>query len=188
MTGASPSSGTGEIERRPCIRKRTTRPSDDGVTERPVTALQNVRHDVRDERFRTAVLIGLASIPVTIGSNLLLAPGPLSGNGTVSATALFVACLLTGGWYQPRPARSARAGAVTALVGSLPLLLWLPVATVREWMRDPTVVDAVGDSLPMAAIVLAIGGATLVFLGLSVLLVGRAGATVGAWLTDRLPV
>ena len=145
-----------------------------------MSPLQNVRHDVRNAQFRTALLLGVASIPCTIGSNWILRPDP------VLATPLVVACVLSGYRYGSRSESGTRAGAVTAIAGGTPILLWQSGLTLLESWRHPVLVDIVGDSWLMALFAAGAAGVTFVLAALTLLLVGRAGGFVGEWTNDRL--
>lgn len=79
-----------------------------------------------DDDLRTATLLGFASIPVTVALNW---QGDLSA---VSGEALFLACVLAGYLYADRPMKSTHAGAQTALVGMLPIVIWLIIDIVSQ--------------------------------------------------------
>lgn len=147
-----------------------------------MSPLQNVRHDVHNERFRTAVFLGAASIPLTIGANWLLRPETLSG------TALFVACVISGYLANSQSIDPARAGAVTGAIGGIPLVLWETGATVVEWWRHPTIIDAAGNPWLLAAVSAGAGASTTVILAVVLLIVGRIGGFIGGWLNDRIDI
>ena len=141
-----------------------------------MAAIQNVRHDLGDERFRTAARLGIASIPVTIALNAVL-----SFDSAV-ATPLLVACVISGYYHRSRSMDGTRAGAVTAVPGGLPLLLWMGGMRALEWLRKPLFAEAVADSQAMAPIGAAVFVGQFVVLALVVILLGRTGGTVGEWL------
>lgn len=121
---------------------------------------------ILDEDFRTATTYGLASIPFTIAINWA------TTSDTLSATALFLACVAVGYRYQPRPIEPHRAGARAGMSGSLPLLAWVAVETVSTWLDET------------ASLVVASGAALMTVLVLAgvAALVGILGGYAGAWL------
>ncbi|WP_066146252.1 DUF5518 domain-containing protein [Haladaptatus sp. R4] len=136
--------------------------------------------DLHDDRFRTAVLLGVASIPFTVGYNWLLSPDP------VSVTPLAVACVLSGYRYGPRSIRGTRVGAVTGIVGGVPIAVWNAGIGLDEWWGNPVLVDAVGNSWLMAVISVAAAVVTLLITPIVLLFVGMACGFVGGWLHERL--
>ena len=144
-----------------------------------MTSLRERVTDVTDEEYRLAVLIGLSSVPITVGVNWLLVSDTLPRSSEVSA--LVVACVVTGYIYQPRTASSARAGSITGFVGGIPVILWQSTVGFTDWWTHPTVVQALGESSLRA--ILALGVALLGGVGLSLLfwLVGTVGGRVGGW-------
>lgn len=140
--------------------------------------LEALRRDVLDERFRLALVLGLASIPFTVGVNWLLSPDP------VSATPVGIACVIAGYAARSRSVAGTRAGAVTGLVGGVPIVVWQSWIALSDWWNHPTVVDAVGDAWAMAA---ATGAAvvTAVVLAAILALVGAVGGFVGDWVNRR---
>ncbi|MBP2250191.1 hypothetical protein J2754_000488 [Halarchaeum solikamskense] len=131
-----------------------------------------------DERYRVALLLGLASLPVTIALNWIYAPEP------VSATPLAVACLGAGGLSARRAASGRRAGEVAALAGSAPVLAVNAWRTFAEWAGYAPLVTRLGA--PLAAVV-ALGAAllTVVILLTVLLVVGHALGRAGAWIVER---
>ncbi len=136
--------------------------------------------DLRDERFRTAVLLGVASIPFTVGYNWILTPDP------ISATPLVVACVLAGYHYHSRSIRGTRAGAVTGIVGGIPIVVWNAGTGLVGWWGNPVLVDAVGNSWLMAVISVGAAVATLLIMPIVLLFVGMACGFVGDWLHEHL--
>ncbi|WP_254762142.1 DUF5518 domain-containing protein [Natrinema marinum] len=150
--------------------------------------LRNAIADLTDERFRAAVILGLASIPFTVALSWRSAPGSVSG------TAVLVAGLLVGFRYGDRsaengdvgpleayrygkrPAASHRAGVVAGVAGSAPAVLW-----------------AITDVLALAGSLSAWGAAivllllpVIVAIGVGVFaLSGAIGAYVGDWVVTR---
>lgn len=138
-------------------------------------AIQNVRHDLVDDRFRTAARLGVASIPFTIALNAVLS------SDAVVATPLLVACVISGYYYRSRSMNGTRAGAVTAVPGGLPLLVWAGGTRALEWFRNPLFAEVVADSRAMVAIWIGVFVGYLVVLALVAVLLGRTGGTVGEW-------
>lgn len=139
----------------------------------------NLLADATDERFRTAVVLGLASIPVTVGANWLLTPD------SVEATPLFVACVISGYLYGIRGESSVHAGTLTGLVGGAPILVWWITTTVVEWWGYSPLTDVVGDSV--AAVVAVLATLFTALVGVVVLLVaGWIGGTIGGWASERI--
>ncbi|QLK27672.1 DUF5518 domain-containing protein [Natrinema zhouii] len=151
--------------------------------------IRNTLADLTAERFRTAVLVGLATIPFTVALSWESAPTSFSG------TAVFAAgCLvgyrygdrsaengdvgpLEGYRYGKRPAASHRAGVVAGVVGSLPAVPW-SIAHMLDLARSLSgwraVITAV--SLPVAVPIV---------VGLFALS-GAIGAYVGDWVAARV--
>nr|WP_049928917.1 DUF5518 domain-containing protein [Halopiger goleimassiliensis] len=131
-------------------------------------------------QFRVAILLGIASIPLTVGINLAYTPDP------VSATPLFAACIVSGYLYRPRPVIGIRAGVVTGLAGGVPILVRQGVAAVGDWWGNAILVDLVGDSWGMALSSAGAGVLTVAILTIVLVVVGSVGGLVGGWLNDRL--
>ncbi|WP_049921611.1 DUF5518 domain-containing protein [Halopiger djelfimassiliensis] len=145
-----------------------------------MSPLQNVRHDLRDGQFRTAIYLGLALLPLAIGGGWILNSDP------VWSIPLFVACVFSGYLYRDRSEKSARAGAVTAVVGGAPILVWRTGTTVLELWNYPELVDAVGDRRLMALLSAGAAVTTFVILALTLLVIGQLGGFVGGWMSARL--
>lgn len=136
--------------------------------------------DVTGEQFRVAVLLGLASIPFTVGVNWLLTTDP------TSATPLFLACVLTGSLYRSRPVSATRAGELTAIAGGLPIVGWQSGVAFAELWGHPSVTAAVGDSSLMVAASVGAALVTAAVLILALVIVGPIGGWLGSWLSGRL--
>lgn len=99
-------------------------------------SLCDTLEDLTDERFRTAVLLGLASIPFTVALSWESAPTSFSAEAVVAAGLLAGlhyadrssenadVGLFEGLRYGKRPAVSRRAGVVAGVVGSAPAVGW----------------------------------------------------------------
>jgi len=127
--------------------------------------------------YRTSVLIGILSIPITVGLNWALA------TRNVQALPLFAACVVTGYLYQ---SDGVRAGAVTALTGSIPILLRQAEMVVTDWWGNPVLVAVVNNSwlegaVSVGAAVLTVGGTLAVLL-----VVGLVGGGAGEWIDSRV--
>ena len=145
--------------------------------------LRKLSSDMTSEQYLPAVLLGVASVPVTVGVNWVLTPDTLPR--TSEGFAILVACVLTGYIYRSRTASSTRAGAITGFVGGLPIILWQSAIGFNDWWGHPTIVRAVGESLLMAV---AAGGAALltaVVLSAIFLLTGIVAGSAGSWLIKR---
>ncbi|ODR80698.1 hypothetical protein BG842_16975 [Haladaptatus sp. W1] len=145
-----------------------------------MSLIRNLLADVTGEEFRLAVLLGVASIPVTVWQNWILTPNALPRNS--NASALFVACVIAGYCYQQRPAASSRAGTITGVVGGTPIVLWQSAIGFSDAWGAPIVGDPV--LLPVV-----VGGLVFIlaaFLFVVVSFVGRVGGGIGGWLSERL--
>ncbi|MCU4974173.1 DUF5518 domain-containing protein [Halobacteria archaeon AArc-m2/3/4] len=142
--------------------------------------LRSIRSDVSDEQFRVAVLLGIGSIPLTVGINWLLTPDP------VSATPLFFACVCSGYLYRSRSIDGTRAGVVTGLVGGVPVLIWQSWTALIEWWNHPRVIAAVGDSLLLAAASVGAALVTGAIVSVVLVVIGMIGGGIGSWLNERL--
>jgi hypothetical protein len=142
--------------------------------------LRRLRDDITGSEYRLAVLLGAASIPVTVWVNWALVPGALPRSSEIWPVT--VACLAAGYCYAPRAAASGRAGAITALVGGAPVVLWQAVAGFGDAWNS----GIVGGQAPRA--VLAAGIAVVTVSGLALLLwvVGTLCGGLGARLRGRL--
>ena len=132
------------------------------------------------DAYRVAILVGVASIPFTVGINMVFT------TGRIEAIALFGACLIAGYLYESTSVSSVRAGAVSGLAGGVPVAIWQGVLTAIEWWGNPILEDLVGDGGSMA---LSTAGATMltvVILTVVVLIVGTVGGLLGGWLGDRV--
>ncbi|MDQ2050600.1 DUF5518 domain-containing protein [Natronolimnohabitans sp. A-GB9] len=128
--------------------------------------------------FRTAILLGIASIPFTIGINLLYSPTQ------AEALPVFVACVISGYLYQSTPIRGTRVGIVTGLVGGVPILVWQTVTVLTEWWGHSLLIDIVGDSGLMA---ISSAGAAVITFGILVIvlsIIGYIGGFIGSWLNS----
>lgn len=131
--------------------------------------------ELTDEEFRTAVLLGLASAPLTVVENWFLSSGPFTAR-PMSGVAFGVACLAVGYLYAGRPTAVRRAGKRAGFVGSSPFLVWWAVAASTGSL-------AAGAGQAVAVVVALVG----LSLGLLVLpLVGMAFAIVGGWLRGKV--
>ncbi|WP_226480777.1 DUF5518 domain-containing protein [Natrinema amylolyticum] len=151
--------------------------------------LRNTLADLTDERFRTAVLLGIASIPFTVALSWESAPTSFSVTAVVAAGLLAGlryadrsaengdVGLLEGYRYGKRPAVSRRAGVVVGVVGSVPAVGWATVRvlelawTVSGWRTAATAV-VLPVVVPFVAVLFALSGGV--------------GAAVGDWLVARI--
>lgn len=128
--------------------------------------IQNVFDKLGSEQMQTATLLGFVSIPFTIGANWILNPDVISGS------PLFVICVLSGYLYNAKPVKSRDAGGQTALIGSIPILVWWTKDIAAEPVFYPNgLFLAVGISL-----IVLIAGFLLIFL------IGMISGAIGAWL------
>ncbi|MFP8953410.1 hypothetical protein ACLI4Z_10605 [Natrialbaceae archaeon A-arb3/5] len=87
-------------------------------------SLRTLRDDLTDESVRVAILIGLATVPVTVVSSWeSVTDEVVVLGGSVSGGALLLAGLLVGYYYHGREADVRRAGIWTGLAGSLGTIL-----------------------------------------------------------------
>ncbi|MBZ6495563.1 transposase [Natrinema longum] len=150
--------------------------------------LRNTLADLADERFRTAVLLGLASIPFTVALSWESAPMSFSGEAVVVAGLLAGlhyadrsaedgnVGLLEAVRYGKRPSVSRRAGVVAGVVGSAPAVGWEVaytaelVWTLSGWQGAIAVV-ALPIVVPFLVALFGLGGGV--------------GAAVGDWLVSQ---
>ncbi|GGM58789.1 hypothetical protein GCM10009017_06120 [Halarchaeum rubridurum] len=132
-----------------------------------------------DDRCRVALLLGLASVPVTVALNWRYAPEP------ASATPVALACLLAGALAVRGATSGRRAGEVAAVAGSPPVLALNAWRAATEWAGYGPLATRVGT--PFAAVV-AFGAAlfTVAVLLVVLVVVGRACGRVGAWCGERV--
>jgi len=130
-----------------------------------------LRDDLTDERSRTAVLAGLASIPFTV----LLSWD--SDPSTVSGTPVVAAGLLAGYLYSDRSMPSRRAGKLTGIVGSAPAVILSVVYALSVFRIEPTRIAAVFAVLAPIGISIGVGLFALI---------GVVGAAVGDGIAKRL--
>ncbi|AEH36075.1 hypothetical protein [Halopiger xanaduensis] len=98
---------------------------------------RSLRDGLADESLRVAILIGLATVPVTVAS----AWGPVADSlGTVgdsvSDGALLLAGVLTGYYYSSRPTETRYAGIWTGRAGSIGLVLVFCASVVAAIVSD----------------------------------------------------
>lgn len=130
---------------------------------------ETLRTAVIDE-WGLAIVLGLATIPFS-------ALGYLQSSGTVSLTPVLVAGLIAGICYRRRPQRSARAGAVTGLVGAAPIVWFLnDVFVVLGFVSE------LSQPAWFSALQVVAAASVLVFGVLFAVLVGMVGGAVGNWL------
>ena len=145
-----------------------------------MAVFRNAFRDVTDERFRAAVVLGVASIPFTAGVNWVLTPDPVEG------TPLLIACVLSGYLHDSRSVDSARAGALTGFVGSPPVVVWQTWRAFVEWWDNPLLVGIVGDSVLMTVVSVGVTLLAAVAMPVVMLAAGWLGGTVGGWIHERI--
>lgn len=142
--------------------------------------LGNILRDVTNERFRIAIALGIASIPFTVVGNWILTPDP------VSATSLFVACMISGYLYRTRSKSSTRAGTLTGFIGGIPIIVWgCRTALINSW-GNTILTNVIGDSVLMAAVSIGAALSTGVILTVLLLAVGLVGGIVGNWINEHI--
>ncbi|WP_122089670.1 DUF5518 domain-containing protein [Halalkalicoccus subterraneus] len=134
----------------------------------PTTSSWNVA-EWFDDDLRTATLLGLASIPATVALNWQEDPSSVEGE------ALFLACVLAGYLSADRPMGSTHAGAQTALVGIIPVVVW--------WVID-LISQPLSDSFGLAFLLVA--GPIVLIGGVLLVVVVGALCAVGGDLLHRL--
>ncbi|MFC5366097.1 DUF5518 domain-containing protein [Salinirubrum litoreum] len=146
--------------------------------------LRHLVADLTGDDYRPAVFLGLASIPATVAVNWLLASGTLPETSEV--LPLVFACLVAGSVFRSRSAPSSRAGAITGLVGGVPVAGWQSLFVYGDWSAHPVVTDAVGESV--GAVAVGVGVSLFTASGLLVVfwLVGSVAGRVGNWLAGRV--
>lgn len=138
----------------------------------------NLLNDIKDGQFQTAILLGLASIPFTIGVNWLLTPDPLS------VEPLFFACVTSGYMYGSRSMSETRAGTITGIVGGFPVLLFQSGSAFTEVWGNPILVEITGESWIMTLTSIGAVGVTFVVLAVILVIIGIIGGIVGGLIND----
>ena len=143
-----------------------------------MSLLRSLFKRLTDDRLRTATLIGVASIPMTLILALDATPrdGAVIG-GTSPVMPLLIAGLVVGYHYYDRPIASRRAGVRTGLVGSVGILAESVADLVTTLGFESSAMAAVTVGLSLVAIVL--GVALMAVLTM-------ASAIVGAWVAGDL--
>ena len=129
--------------------------------------VREIVNNLIGEEYRTAILIGIASVPFTVGINWAFV------NGNVDMLPLFVACVVSGYLHY---SDGMHRGIVTAFAGGVPVLIWQIGVVVGDWWGNPILVDTVGSSWQMGA---ASVGAALLSIGVGVILLFVIGAVAG---------
>ena len=121
---------------------------------RATSPLRSLRDGLDDESLRIAILVGLATVPVTVA----LSWAPASADvfrigGSISGEALLFAGLFVGYYYHGRETAARRAGIWTGLIGSLGTVVVFganSVATIvaASWPR--TAVAVLGTLVTLA--------------------------------------
>jgi hypothetical protein len=145
-----------------------------------MAVLRDLHQDVTDERFRTAVVLGIASIPFTVGVNWILAPD------TTEATPILIACVLSGYLYESRSVSTARAGMLTGFVGGIPIVVrnsWTAFTDVWEYL---IVIHAVSNSVILATVSVGVALLAVVVMPVVLMVVGWIGGVVGGWVNERV--
>jgi hypothetical protein len=141
--------------------------------------LRHLVADLTDDEYRPAVGLGLASIPATVGVNWLLASGTLPETSEV--VPLVLACLAAGYVFRSRSAPSSRAGAMTGVVGGVPVAVWQSLFVYGDWSAHPAVTGAVGESTGAVAVGVGVSLFTACALLVVFWLVGSVAGRVGDW-------
>ncbi|WP_255169478.1 DUF5518 domain-containing protein [Natrononativus amylolyticus] len=133
-----------------------------------------------DKSLRVAILVGLATVPVTLLLSWESVAGVDDGvvlGGSISGTPLLLAALFVGYYYSNREPDSRRAGIWTGLAGSLAaVLVYLANAAATIWAASPR----------MAAVAVVLTPLSVVFgVGLTVL-VTMLAAQFSGWAARRL--
>lgn len=132
-------------------------------------AVSNGYVSVKGRDVGIEVLLGFASIPVTLA--LSIGSGPSS----INAAPVFVAGLAVGYYYSTRSMSGPRAAVRTGLIGGLPAL-WYSVDLVRSQLVGSS--DYLFAAIAFGVIWFLLG------LGASVLF-SVSGAVIGRWVSRR---
>lgn len=144
---------------------------------RPIRALHTLRDGVTDDALRVAILVGLATIPVTLALSWNPVTDDVVAGGSVSGAPLLLAGLLVGYYYSDRETESRRAGIWTGLAAS--------VATVLVFVANAIV--TIGSEPSRWAAVTVIGTPFILALGAGfVVLFATVAAQFADWATTRL--
>jgi len=144
-----------------------------------MASLKNQFRDLGHGPLRNAVLLGIVSIPFTIGINWVFV---FDG---VQALPLFIACVASGYLSRSQRVNGMQAGIVTGISGGIPILFWQSGVAVSAWWGNPILVDVVGDSWLMNASSAGAGVLTAGILTLVLIVVGVIGGLLGQWMDDR---
>lgn len=149
--------------------------SEDRSRQRTIRGeLRALASGLRDGSLVLALVVGLATIPVTI----VLSLGTLgTGSTTVGGEGLFVAGLFVGAVYSQRAASVSRAGMAAGLGGAPAVLALQFYAMAGNMAEVPTAGAAILAALTPLVLVVGIGLA---------MLVAVLGAVPSGWFAQRL--
>lgn len=141
--------------------------------------LRGVADDVADESFRTAVLVGLASVPFTVvlSWELVFDEVQVAG-GSVSGIPLVGAGLVVGSLYRTRPAESSRAGIVVGFAASVGVAILYVLNTLTTVVSASTGVAVV--VVLATPVVVALGAVLCAFVGMLSAMLGEWAARQGS--------
>ncbi|NGM68691.1 hypothetical protein G6M89_06655 [Natronolimnobius sp. AArcel1] len=128
-----------------------------------MSLFRSLRDRLSDESLRVAILIGLATVPITVVDSWESVTGEASAlGGTVSGSALLLAGVVVGYYYHGRETSARRAGIWTGLAGSLATIIIFGAnsATTIAGTSWPWIVVTLVGSL----VTLAIGVGLAVFI------------------------
>jgi len=141
--------------------------------------LRRVADDGADESFRTAVLVGLVSVPFTVALSWeLVADEVQVAGGAVSGLPLVGAGLLVGSLYRTRSAESSRAGLIAGLAASVGVAILYVLNLLTTAISASTGVAVV--AVLATPIVVVLGGALCGFVGMFSAMVGEWAAGQGS--------
>lgn len=138
--------------------------------------LHTLRRDMTDPSFRTAVLLGLVSVPLTVALSWELVVDPVqAAGGTFQGIPLIVAAVIAGYLYHDRAEDRVRVGLITGIMASLAIaILYLS-----------NVVTTLGAESWVSWVAL-IATPILLVLGVALCgVIGMVGAIIGDWMRAR---
>ncbi|ARS89697.1 hypothetical protein B1756_08060 [Natrarchaeobaculum aegyptiacum] len=139
---------------------------------------QVLRDALRDESLRIPILVGLVTVPITVGQSMgSVVTGPGTFDATISGGPFPLAGILVGLYATRRPVDAKRAGVWTGLAASIAVLLVYGLGSISTILAT---------SWPLAAVAIVLAPLTIAF-GVGVVVLLTTVPAVGThWLVTRL--
>lgn len=146
--------------------------------------LREAAADMTDPSFRTAVLAGLASVPVTLVLSWdTVVDETVVAGATIDGTLMFVACMLVGVLYRSRSADTRQAGTVAGMAASVSAIVVTLANAVTTVLSASTLIA--GIALVATPLLLVLCVWLSAFIGKIAAIVG---ASTTGYATRILPV